>query len=134
MADNTIWLTVEDVKEIHKDQIDRFGGLPGLKSIELLESAVSAPLNLRYYGDENSVIRLGAHLAHAIVKNHAFVDGNKRTAMIAFLEFLYVNGLAITIEDSAEHQPLAELMEQMAASKITSQQFAETLRPYMVEV
>lgn len=134
MGNNIVWLTVEDVSEIHDDQLQKFGGAPGVKSWALLESAVAAPLNLLAYGEENSLIRLGAHLAHAIVKNHAFVDGNKRTATVAFLEFLYLNSLWIELPDSATGQPMAELVEQLAASKITASAFAEILRPHMVQI
>ena len=134
LASNVIWLTAQDVSEIHDDQLKRFGGAEGLKSQALLESAVAAPVNLFYYGREDSCLRLGAHLAHAIVKNHAFVDGNKRTATVALLEFLYLNSLAIELPDSDSRQPLAELMEQLAASKITAGEFAEILRPHMVQV
>lgn len=105
-----------------------------MKSQALLESAVTAPLNLYHYDGENSLLRLAAHLAHAIAKNHAFVDGNKRTATIAFLEFLYMNSLGIELVDTADRQPLAELVEQLAASKITAGEFAEILRPHMVQV
>lgn len=129
-----IWLTVEDAIDIHDDQLARFGGLVGIKSMDLLESAMASPLNHWTYGREYSVIRLGAHLANAIVRDHPFLDGNKRTAAMAFLEFLYLNGLAIEIEDSEKRQPFAELVEQLASRTISPEQFAEILRPYMVEV
>jgi death-on-curing protein len=129
-----VWLTVEDAIAIHDDQLARFGGAAGIKSIALLESAMAAPLQFQHYTGENSCIRLGAHLAHAIARNHPFVDGNKRTATIAFLEFLYLHGLEIDLPDTESRQPLAELMEQMASGIITAIQFAETLRPHMREV
>lgn len=134
LANEWNWLTVEDALAIHDDQLLRFGGAAGIKSIELLESALAAPINLQCYTHENSVIRLGAHLAHAIVKNHPFVDGNKRTATIAFLEFLYMHGLMIEVDDTPSRQPLAELVEQLASDKISAPQFAETLRRHLVEV
>lgn len=133
-ANTPIWITVEDAIAIHDDQLEKFGGAVGIKSQALLESALAAPLNHWYINRENSMIRLAAQLAFSLVKNHPFVDGNKRTATIAFLEFLYLNGLEINLIDSEQRQPLAELIEQLAASKISAQQFAETLRPFMSEV
>lgn len=134
MANEFVWLTVEDVVAIHDDQIERYGGLTGLKSIALLESAVAAPLNHNLYGGEDRCLQLAAHLAYAIAKNHAFVDGNKRTATVAMLEFLFVNSLWIEMEDNAQRQPLAELVEQLTADKLTVAQFSEVLVPYLRQV
>lgn len=91
MANEVVRLTVEDVIDIHDDQIARYGGVAGLKSIALLESAIASPLNHYHYG-ERQLLRLATQLAYAIAKNHAFVDGSKRTATVAMLEFLYLNG------------------------------------------
>ncbi len=127
-----VWLTVEDAIAIHDDQIQRFGGLAGVKSLELLESALAAPLNLWTYTGENRILYLAARLAEAIARNHPFVDGNKRTATIAFLEFLYLYSLEIDIEDSEKRQPLASLMERLAAGEIGHREFATTLRPFVI--
>jgi prophage maintenance system killer protein len=60
------------------------------------------------------------------------VDGNKRTATIAFLEFLYLYSLEIDIEDTEKRQPLASLMERLAAGEIGHREFAGTLRPFVI--
>lgn len=134
MAGDIVWLTVEDAVAIHEDQLRRFGGASGIKSIALLESAMAAPINLHAYEDHASLIRLGAHLAHAIARNHAFVDGNKRTATAALLMFLYVNGCWITLPDTAASQPLAELIEKLAAGEVTAASLADWLEPYVVVI
>lgn len=53
---------------------------------------------------------------------------------MAFLEYLYMHGLMIELEDTEDRQPLAELVEQLTTDKITAAQFAEILRRYLVEV
>lgn len=126
------WLTAADLAAIHDDQLRRFGGLAGVKSEALLESAVAAPLNHLYYADEADVLRLGAVLAHAIVRNHPFLDGNKRTATLALLEFLYLNGLMVDLLDTPNDQPLAAMVEALAARELDAAGLEERLRPFLV--
>lgn len=102
--------------------------------MSLLESAVAAPLNSFYYGPDPSALRLAGVLAHSLVKNHPFVDGNKRTATVAMLEFLYLNGLTLNLPDTAAHQPLAAAVEELAASLLSAGDFAERLRPFLIAV
>jgi death-on-curing family protein len=58
----------------------------------MLESAVTSPLNIKHYEKEENVFQLAANLAEKIMKNHAFQDGNKRTALLAADMFLKING------------------------------------------
>lgn len=79
---------MQAVAELHAEAIEVAGGDPGLRDLGLLEAAVHAPLNA-YYA---TLADIAAVYAHGIAKNHAFVDGNKRTAFYAALTFLEVNG------------------------------------------
>jgi len=110
-----------------------FGGAPGLKSVALLESAAAAPRQLLHYRGTSDLLRIATHLANAIVRNHPFVDGNKRTATVAMLEFLLLNGSEVDLPDTAERQPLADLMEQLASGQIGSEELAAALRPALQE-
>jgi death-on-curing protein len=87
------YLTIEQVGRIHAHQIERFGGEPGVRSTELLESAVAQPRAT--YGGRNlypTLAEKAAALAFALVQNHPFHDGNKRTGCAAMVMFLSRNG------------------------------------------
>jgi len=95
-----IFLSVESVAKIHELQLDRFGGLGGIRERGLLESAV-AQAQATYGGEllhEFPFEMATAYLFH-IARNHTFVDGNKRTALAAALTFLHVNGRDVRTED-----------------------------------
>jgi death-on-curing protein len=86
------FLTLVEVLALHSDQIHRYGGRPGIRDLSLLESAVATPAAT--FGGRllHTTIpeMAGAYLFH-IVRNHPFVDGNKRTGLIAMLTFLGLN-------------------------------------------
>lgn len=92
------YLTVEEILLIHEYEIQRYGGLPGLKDITLLESACHRP-QTSYGGLElyKTPFEKGAALIHAIIANHPFADGNKRTAMVAGLTFLNLNNYILRL-------------------------------------
>lgn len=96
------YLSVEEVLAIHDYQIERFGGTHGLLSLSLLESSISRP-NTNIAGTDmyKSVQEKGAVLACSIIKNHPFLDGNKRTGLHAALTFMELNGYKITISQRA---------------------------------
>ncbi len=85
-----IWLTVEDVVGLHREQLTIFGGPDGLRDPGMLESALARAINRWNYG-ETDLAALAACYAFGIAKNHAFVDGNKRAAFAAMMTFLRVN-------------------------------------------
>lgn len=84
------WLTREDVIDAHARQLQVFGGAAGIRDEGGLESALGRPINkLRYEGAE--LPELAAAYAFAIVRNHPFVDGNKRAGFMAMVGFLLLN-------------------------------------------
>lgn len=85
------WITVAIASAIHDEAIYEFGGLPGIRDQGLLESALDRPA----YEPASSIFRLAAALCFGIAKNHAFNDGNKRTALLATRAFLFLNGHAL---------------------------------------
>ena len=90
----TDYLTVAEVLAIHADQIERYGGSPGVRDQGLLEAALYRP-QTGYYGD---LIEEAAALWESLAQNHSFVDGNKRTAFAATYTFLAINGLHLTAD------------------------------------
>ena len=92
------YLTVAEVFLIHEYEIQRYGGFPGLRSIELLESAVFRS-QTSYGGKElyETLFEKTASLIHALISNHPFVDGNKRTAMVSGAVFLLLNGYSLEL-------------------------------------
>lgn len=94
------YLTVEDIIVIHSLAIRAFGGGPGLLDERRLQSSVEAPKQTMF-GDELylDLASKAAILFLTLIKNHPFVDGNKRTAVLALLEFLQRNGYDLDTED-----------------------------------
>lgn len=93
----TKYLTLEEVLCIHDMLIEKFGGSHGVRDLGLIESALARPS--AGFGDYEAYpdIHLkSVVLAHSLLKNHPFIDGNKRTAMMAMEQFLFINGLTIT--------------------------------------
>lgn len=90
------FLTSDDVVELHRLQLRRFGGAAGIRDIGLLESAVAQPAAVfsGMYLNPGLFDMAAAYLYH-IVRNHAFIDGNKRTGLLAALVFLDLNGVVI---------------------------------------
>ena len=87
-----IYLTFEQVIEVHDALIQQFGGLLGIRERGLLESALAAPM-MAVFGEElhKSVYNKAAAYLFYIARNHPFLDGNKRTASAAALAFLRAN-------------------------------------------
>lgn len=92
MRDEPEWLTKEDVLAAHTRQLQVFGGAAGIRDEGGLESAIGRPLNKWRY--ENAELpELAAAYAFGIVRNHPFVDGNKRAGFMAMVGFLLLNGI-----------------------------------------
>ena len=119
------FLDLAEVIELHADQIERYGGSPGIRDVGLLQSALAMPESGAggefFHGDLYEMA--GAYLFH-LVKNHPFVDGNKRAGTAAALIFLMLNGIQIEAASDA----LAELVENVAAGINTKSEVVAFLR------
>lgn len=93
------WLTSEEVRIAHERQLVRFGGPPGLRDENALESALARPVN-RWRYEEGDLATLAAAYAFGLARNHAFIDGNKRIAFVAMVLFLRLNGIAFRPEQA----------------------------------
>lgn len=96
------FLDVEDVLQIHADQLERYGGLSGVRDLGLLESAVSMP-KATYAGEflHGDLFAMAAAYLFHITRNHPFLDGNKRTGAASALVFLDLHGIEVTASDDA---------------------------------
>jgi len=94
--DDIDFLSLDDILVAHIDQIQRYGGDPGVRDLSLLESAIAQPQTM--FGGERLhgfPFEMAAAYLYHIVQNHPFVDGNKRTGAVAALLFLDLNGVEI---------------------------------------
>jgi len=116
------WLEAADLAAMHREVIAEFGGRPGLRDQALLESAAARPKNLAAYGPA-SVFELAAAYAFGLARNHPFVDGNKRIALIASFTFLALNGWEVQAEETATVLVFVDL----AAGKLDEKQLSRWL-------
>ena len=123
-----IWLTREVVLAVQEELLARFGGMSGLRDETLLESALNRPLHAFNYGTSD-LFCLAAEYAFGIVKNHPFLDGNKRAGFMAAYVFLGANGSDLDApEEAAVLQTLA-----LAAGEMEREAYAEWLRTACVK-
>jgi death-on-curing protein len=96
-----IWVGSTVVIAIHEAQIAEHGGGGGVRDQGLLDSALGRPRNIAAYVPEADLCRLAAAYGFGIAKNHPFVDGNKRTALVVMETFLDLNGFELIADDAA---------------------------------
>lgn len=103
----TDYLTVIEVLSIHDDQIERYGGTPGLRDAGLLEAALFRP-QTGHYAD---LIEEAAALWESLAQNHPFIDGNKRSAFAVTYTFLVINGARLTADADEIYRFISGLYE-----------------------
>jgi death-on-curing protein len=118
-----IWLPVDLVLAIHERQLRRFGGPPGLRDFGALESALGRPRN-RWAYEQGDLASLAAAYAFGIARNHPFVDGNKRAALLALVTFLGLNGIDF-VADEAE---AAVIVRDLAAGLVSEEGLVRWIR------
>ena len=119
------FLTLEEVLIIHSDQIERYGGDEGIRDADVLRSSLAMPQSgaSGQYFNGDLFEMAAAYLFH-IARNHPFLDGNKRTALMCALVFLGLNGLRL----EAEADPLYALVDGVAAGTADKAEVAVFLR------
>jgi death-on-curing protein len=87
------WIALRTLQLLHEQQLERFGGRPGVLDQGVVESALNRPRNRYFYGgDEVDLADLAAAYLFGFAQSQGFADGNKRTAVAAMLVFLAING------------------------------------------
>lgn len=99
-----IYLTIAEVLQMHRQQIEEYGGIHGIRDKGLLESAIFRP-QTGYY---NSLAEEAAALMESLANNHPFLDGNKRIAFAATHTFLLVNGHDLEVDPLAVYEFMIE--------------------------
>jgi death-on-curing protein len=115
-----VFLGLAEVLAIHRDQIARYGGVPGIRDIELLKSALGMPAAT--YGGQflhTDIHEMAAAYLFHLVKNHPFLDGNKRVGAVAALVFLALNGYDFNApEDDFADMVLAVARGEMSKAEV----------------
>ena len=101
--DEPTWVMKPAVLAIHSEQLGEHGGSDGVRDQTLLDSALAKPLHVFAFGEEPDIFELAASYAFGIARNHAFIDGNKRTAAAVSMTFLFLNGWEVEASKEDEY-------------------------------
>lgn len=117
------WLTVEMIVAIHDEQLAIHGGPSGIRDSGALESALDRPRNKRAY-EQAKLPELAAAYAYGMAKNHPFVDGNKRTALLALYTFLGINDVDFVVPEA----DAAAMILALAAGEVSEENLTRWIR------
>ena len=122
-----IFLSLDEVIELHRDQIERYGGGAGIRDVDLLQSAIAMP-QAGFGGQflHADLYEMGAACLFHIVQNHPFVDGNKRVGAAAAMVFLELNHVEVRVSN----ETLVETLLAVAQGKLGKAAIAESLRKH----
>ena len=110
--DKPTWIRKDVVLAIHRRQLAEHGGTEGLRDEGLLDSALARPINLLSYSEDRpDLAELAAAYAFGIIKNHPFIDGNKRVGYVVCRTFLILNGLDIGTTQEEKYSTFLKLAE-----------------------
>jgi death-on-curing protein len=123
-----VWIEKRLALAIHDRQLAEHGGSSGARDESLLESALARPQQLHAYGNPPpDLADLAASLAYGLARNHPFVDGNKRTAIVCCEAFIELNGATLTASDIE----LFPIVLELAQGNLEVEQFAAWLRAHI---
>jgi death on curing protein len=117
------WLTRQIIVAIHDEQLTIHGGASGLRDGGMLESALDRPKN-RWAYEQGDLPELAAAYAFGIARNHPFVDGNKRTSLLALYTFLGVNGIDFIVPEAEA----AAIILALAAGEVNEEGLTRWIR------
>lgn len=125
------FLTFDEILAIHRDQILRYGGSPRVRDLDLLQSALALPSSTfdGSYLHDGIPSMAAAYLFH-IIRNHPFVDGNKRVGLVAALVFLRLNGHDLATTDDE----IEALVVRVAKSEIGKDAVVDFFRSHTIEI
>jgi len=123
-----VWIDASVIRAVHEEQLAEHGGAVGLRDAGLLEPALARPMQLAAYAEPDAAA-LAAAYGFGLARNHAFVDGNKRTAFVAVELFLSLNGHELSADDA----DCVLTMLRLAAGELAESEFAEWIRSHCVK-
>jgi death-on-curing protein len=129
-VDQPLWVSKKAVLAMHSEQLADHGGSDGIRDETLLDSALAKPLNVFDYADEPDIFRLAASYAFGIARNHAFIDGNKRTSLVVSITFLDRNGWDIVAPKDEVYFTFLHLAE----GSLSEEQLADWFRKHAVRL
>ncbi|MBV6621902.1 MAG: type II toxin-antitoxin system death-on-curing family toxin [Rivularia sp. (in: Bacteria)] len=124
-----VWVKESVVIAIHRRQLAEHGGIEGIRDEGLLESALFRPQNKFYY-ENPSIFELAAAYGYGIVKNHPFVDANKRTSYIVTRIFLILNGYDIKASETEKY----DIWIRLASGQINEDELAGWINEKSVNI
>jgi death on curing protein len=116
-----VWVSRRAVLALHSEQLAEHGGSDGIRDESLLDSALAKAQNVFAYDETATVFRLAASYAFGIARNHAFIDGNKRTSLVVSILFLNRNGWDV----EAPKEEVYDTFLGMAEGRVAEQELAE---------
>jgi death-on-curing protein len=116
------WITKEILITVHAELLNRFGGLSGIRDEGLLDSALNRPKHLFSFS-RPTLFQIASSYAHGVVKNHPFLDGNKRTGFMSAYIFLGVNGWSL---EAPEEEAVLETLS-LAAGETSEEAYSAWL-------
>ena len=119
-----VWIETRDVLALHNRLLALYGGPTGLRDDVLLQSAIARPRQLYVYLENAGIVDMATAYTAGIVRNHPFVDGNKRTGFVVGILFLELNGYRFTATEESAAQAVLEL----AAGTLDEAGFSAFLR------
>jgi death-on-curing protein len=117
------WLTITMIVAIHDEQLAVHGGLTGMRDSTLLESVLDRPRNKWAY-ENAELAALAAAYGYGIAKNHPFVDGNKRTSLLAIYTFLGINGIDFIVAEA----DAAAMIFALAAGEVSEESLTRWIK------
>lgn len=115
---------------VHLDQLREHGGLAGIRDENALEAALARPQQRHHYEPDSDLATLAAAYAFGLTRAHPFNDGNKRTAFLAAMIFLGLNGKDL----NATEEEVVQVVTALAAGSLAEASLAEWLRPRLVRL
>ena len=128
MPNEPAWLDRLILEALHADQIMEHGGSLGIRDEGLLESALARPQQKWHYEPRSDLATLAAAYAFGVAKNHPFIDGNKRAALVAAYTFLAVNGFEL----EAPEPEAVTLILGTADGSISEEDLASWIRSHLI--
>lgn len=119
-----VWIEEQDALALHDRLLALHGGAAGVRDMALLQSALARPRQISAYAQTPGIIDMAAAYTAGIVRNHPFIDGNKRTGFVVGVLFLELNGYRST----ASEEDAAQAVLGLAAGTLDEQGYAAFLR------